>query len=118
MIMPSRFLNLAVSLLAFLSSPAFTRTINPETLVGKSYASARKVLIKNGWKPFSQNPMNLMDWEKRIQSKYPEFDACAGDRPVCSFSFVAKHSKCVRVITLGEELKSFTVNAIAYDCWK
>jgi len=99
----------------FLMLNAIAGAFDPESLVGKDYMSARKVLIRNGWGPISHIDSQMMDWEKEIQRKFPELDNCATDRPVCSLSF-RKHGKCLRVITWGEDMKSFTVNAIAHDC--
>ncbi len=56
-----------------------------------------------------------MEHDRKIQRKYREMDGCAMDKPVCSFSF-KKTGKCLRVITWGEEMNSFEVNAIAHDC--
>lgn len=92
-----------------------TLAAEPEALIGRDYASARKILIKDRWVPIPYTETQAMEHERKIRRKYPEMDNCAVDRPVCSFSF-KKAGKCMRIITLGEEMESFTVNAIAYDC--
>lgn len=106
---------LASLTLAFLSLNAVAGGFDPESLVGKDYVLARKTLLREGWTPLRHNDPHLMDWEKKMRRKYPELDGCAVDKPFCSLSF-RRNGKCLRVITWGEDMKSFAVNAIAYDC--
>jgi len=101
--------------LAFFLPSAVAAGFDPESLVGKDYVPARKTLLREGWTPVRHTDPQLMDWKKKIKRKYPELDSCAVDKPVCSLSF-RKHGTCLRLITWGEDMKSFTVNAIAYDC--
>lgn len=107
---------LLTSLFPLLFAPNATAgRFDPESLVGTDYLSARKKLIKEGWAPVRYIDPQLMDREKKIQRKFPELDSCAIDKPVCSLSY-RKQGKCLRVITWGEDMKSFEVNAIAHDC--
>jgi hypothetical protein len=88
----------------------------PEALIGRDYSAARKILIKEHWILLHHSEVQTMEYDKKVQRKYPEMDGCAMDKPVCSFSF-KKAGRCMRVITWGEEIEAFTVNAIVHDCW-
>lgn len=86
-----------------------------EALIGRDYASARKMLIKDRWVPVRHTEIQTMEHDRKIQRKYPEMDSCAIDKPVCSFSF-KRAGKCARIITWGEEMKAFKVDAVVHDC--
>lgn len=114
--MPSRPRNFILVALAsiLVAQIAVAGEFDPELLIGKTYSFARKSLIQEGWVPKRHRDSQAMDWEKKVRRKFPEMDSCSVDRPVCSFSFT-RHGKCLRVITWGEDMKSFTVNAVAHD---
>jgi hypothetical protein len=115
MITRVRFSVPASILLALLAGSPFAVAAEAETLIGRDYASARKILIKDNWIPAHYVELQTMEHDRKIQRKYPEMDSCAMDKPVCSFSF-KKAGRCMRVITWGEEIESFKVNAIVHEC--
>jgi hypothetical protein len=115
MITRARFFFQASIFLGIIAGAPVAMATEPEALIGRDYASARKILIKGHWVPLYRSEVQTMEHDRKIQRKYPEMDSCAIDKPVCSFSF-KKAGKCMRVITWGEEMKFFTVNAIAHDC--
>lgn len=114
--MRPRFLLLPLILAVVVAGPSIAAAAEPQSLIARDYASARKILIKDHWVPVHHLEIQEMEHDRRIQRKYPEMDSCAMDKPVCSFSF-KKAGKCLRIITWGEEMKSFKVDAIASDCW-
>ncbi len=79
------------------------------------YAAVRNLLVKDRWVPIRHSEVQPLYHDRMIQRKYPELDSCAVDKPVCSFSF-KKEGKCLRIITGGEYMKSFSVSTIAQDC--
>ena len=111
----TRALAPATILLAIVAGTPLAVAAEPEALIGRDYASARKILIRDHWVPVHHLEIQTMEHDRKIQRKYREMDGCAMDKPVCSFSF-KKTGKCLRVITWGEEMNSFEVNAIAHDC--
>ena len=111
----TRLLAPVAILLAIVAGTPLAVAAEPEALIGRDYASARKLLIRAHWVPVHHSEMQTMELDRKVQRKYPEIDSCAIDKPVCSFSF-KKAGKCLRIITWGEEMKSFEVNAIAHGC--
>lgn len=111
----TRLLVPASILLATVAGAPIAVTAEPEALIGRDYASARGILMKDHWAPLRHSEVQTMEHDRKIQRKFPEMDGCAMDKPVCSFSF-KRAGKCMRIITWGEEMESFTVNAIAHDC--
>lgn len=111
----TKLLVVTAVLLAIVAEAPVAVAAEPEALIGRDYASARKILIKEHWVPVHHSEVQTMEHDRKIQRKYPEMDSCAMDKPVCSFSF-KKIGRCMRVITWGEEMKSFTVTAIVHDC--
>ena len=84
-------------------------------LKGKRYTSVRRKVMKDGWIPFHQPDPYMMGWGNEIRRKFPELEDCAGDRPVCSFSFM-RSGKCLRIFTSGEEAKDLKVYSVAHEC--
>jgi hypothetical protein len=112
---PFRYCLQISCLLIFFAYGALAWGNVPGALIGKDYSSARKTLIREGWIPIRSVDVQMMEWVKKIQRQYPELDNCAMDKPVCSFGF-KKNGKCLRVIALGEAVKSLVVSDIALEC--
>lgn len=115
MITRPRLLAQTSILLVFAAGVPIAVAAESEALLGQSYASARKALIKDRWVPVHHSEVQLELHDRKIQRRYPELDSCAMDKPVSSFSF-KKAGKCMRIITWGEEMESFTVNTITHEC--
>jgi len=82
---------------------------------GMSFTQARKVLIKNGWKP---NPTYSGEFgiESIIQRKgFNEIESCTEGVRFCSFNYI-KNGDCLGVGTVGEEVKDMKIYSWNFKC--
>lgn len=86
----------------------------PAALEGKTYKTARAMILAAGWKPDYR--ADSMEWEQTLQKRYPELRYCAVDRPVCSLYFTGKNGSCLRVVTRGESPQGYRVEAVVREC--
>ncbi|WP_085633922.1 MULTISPECIES: hypothetical protein [unclassified Pseudomonas] len=87
--------------------------------VGESLVAARSKLIKQGWEP---TPMHTRDGyeysgvERELAArKFLELDTCSFDSSRCIL-FYSKKGACLRIDTIGEQLKDMTVTRWADEC--
>ena len=85
-----------------------------DSLIGKSYAKARKEVIDAGWRPDHQKASSA--WEQQLQIQYPELRSCTVDRPACTLYFIAYDGTCLKVVAEGEKVNSFTVRSVHKEC--
>lgn len=86
---------------------------------GMLFPDARLVLIRAGWQP---NDVHINDGyefvgvEKKLRdSKIPEIESCAVDKAICIFNYKSG-SKCIRLITQGEEISEMRVKGSLTNC--
>lgn len=100
----------------------------PDLTKGQSISSARKSLIKHGWRPrVTYLKMNEEDYEHSwsdagvmFKAGLREVEACTGTgvNP-CIFNYQHKSGKCLRIITLGEYNAGHyepTVDSWSFEC--
>jgi Cu/Ag efflux protein CusF len=85
-----------------------------DSLIGKSYAKARKEVIDAGWRPDHRKAQSA--WEQQIQLQYAELRSCTVDRPACTFYFVDYDGACLKVVAEGEKVNAFTVRSVHKEC--
>jgi hypothetical protein len=85
-----------------------------DSLIGKSYAKARKEVIDASWRPDHRKAGS--SWEQQLQIPYPELRSCTVDRPACTFYFVAYDGACLKVVAEGEKVNDFTVRSVQKEC--
>jgi hypothetical protein len=83
-------------------------------LEGMKYTKARAKIVAAGWRP-DYHPV-IQEWEKRLQKHYPELQACASDRPVCSMQFVRKNGACLKAIVIGESPEEYRLQHLSHEC--
>lgn len=100
----------------------------PDLTKGQSISSARKSLIKHGWRPrVTYLRMNEEDYEHSwsdagvmFKAGLREVETCTGTgvNP-CIFNYHHKSGKCLRIITLGEYNAGHyepTVDSWSFEC--
>jgi|GEM_PF-1201404 len=85
-----------------------------DSLIGKSYAKARKEVIDAGWRPEHRKAASA--WEQQLQIQYPELRSCTVDRPSCTLYFVDYDGACLKVVAEGEKVNAFTVRSVHKEC--
>lgn len=82
---------------------------------GMSFLQARKALIRDGWQP---SPTALGDFgvENALKRKgFVEIESCTVGVQFCSFHYTKK-DRCLRLATVGEEIKEMKVYSWYFDC--
>lgn len=86
---------------------------------GMPFLAARKLLIHKGWQPLNIHKGKNFEYmgtdKKLVKAHIMEVEVCAVDRPSCIFNYT-KGDKCLRLFTLGEEIKNMRVASWTYDC--
>lgn len=87
--------------------------------VDEPLVSARSKLIKQGWKPTRMHTSDGYEYsgvELELAARnFLELDTCSFDSSRCIL-FYSKKGACLRVDTMGEQLKNMTVTRWADKC--
>lgn len=87
--------------------------------VDEPLVSARSKLIKQGWKPTRMHTSDGYEYsgvERELAARnFLELDTCSFDSSRCIL-FYSKKGACLRVDTMGEQLKDMTVTRWADEC--
>ncbi|MBV4476850.1 hypothetical protein [Pseudomonas botevensis] len=87
--------------------------------VDEPLVSARSKLIKQGWKPTRMHTGDGYEYsgvERELAARnFLELDTCSFDSSRCIL-FYSKKGACLRVDTMGEQLKDMTVTRWADEC--
>lgn len=87
--------------------------------VGEPLESARSKLIKQGWKPTRMHTSDGYEYsgvERELAARnFLELDSCSFDSSRCIL-FYSKKDACLRVDTVGEQLKGMTVTLWTDEC--
>lgn len=87
--------------------------------VGEPLVTARSKLIKQGWKPTRMHTRDGYEYsgvERELAAHdFLELDICSFDSSRCIL-FYSKKDACLRVDTMGEQLKDMAVTRWADEC--
>lgn len=87
--------------------------------VGEPLISARTRLLKHGWRPVPRHAADDYEYSgaelQLIEHAILEVDACSVDSARCIFYYSRKR-KCLRVDTIGEQLRDMKVTRWAEEC--
>jgi len=87
--------------------------------VDESLVSARSKLIEQGWKPTRMHTRDGYEYsgvERELAARdFLEVDTCSFDSSRCIL-FYSKKGTCLRVDTMGEQLKGMTVTRWRNEC--
>jgi hypothetical protein len=87
--------------------------------VGEALVSARSNLIKQGWKPTRMHTSDGYEYsgvERELAARnFLELDTCSFDSSRCIL-FYSKKGACLRVDTMGEQLKDMAVTQWTDEC--
>lgn len=87
--------------------------------VDEPLVSARSKLIEQGWKPTRMHTSDGYKYsgvERELAARdFLELDTCSFDSSRCIL-FYSKKGACLRVDTMGEQLKDMTVTRWANEC--
>ncbi|MCU0121719.1 hypothetical protein N8H74_25955 [Pseudomonas sp. B2M1-30] len=87
--------------------------------VDEPLVSARSKLIKQGWKPTRMHASDGYEYsgvERELAvHNFEELDTCSFDTSRCIL-FYSKKGACLRVDTIGEQLKDMTVTRWTDEC--
>lgn len=87
--------------------------------VDEPLLSARSKLLKQGWKPTRMHTSDGYEYsgvERELAArKFLELDTCSFDSSRCIL-FYSKKGACLRVDTIGEQLKDMTVTRWTDEC--
>jgi len=88
-------------------------------VVGERLAAAKSKLVKQGWKPTRMHTTDGYEYsgvERELAAhKFFEVDVCSFDSSRCILSY-SKKGACLRVDTMGEQLKYMTVTRWTDEC--
>jgi hypothetical protein len=83
---------------------------------GMSLYKARKIILHNGWKP---HPVYIGEHigveHELLKNGFKEIEACTEGKSFCTFNY-KKHEQCLRLITVGEEIKDMYVESWDSEC--
>lgn len=106
--------NIALILLCGVS--VFANATDVPITKGMPFLSARKALIKHGWKPNLTDyidPSGTMRLLRDIGVK--EVERCTEGFPYCEFNY-KKNNVCLGITTTGEEVKDLIIEAWDFKC--
>ncbi|MFM9380230.1 hypothetical protein [Pseudomonas sp. UV AK001] len=87
--------------------------------VDEPLVSARSKLIEQGWKPTRMHTRDGYEYsgvERKLAARnFLELDTCSFDSSRCIL-FYSKKGACLRVDTIGEQLKDMTVTEWTDEC--
>ena len=87
--------------------------------VDEPLVSARSKLIEQGWKPTRMHTSDGYEYsgvERELAARdFLELDTCSFDSSRCIL-FYSKRGACLRVDTMGEQLKDMTVTRWTDEC--
>ncbi|WP_285354506.1 hypothetical protein [Pseudomonas sp. lyk4-R2A-10] len=87
--------------------------------IGERLMAARSKLIKQGWKPTRMHTSDGYEYsgiERELAAhNFLELDTCSFDSSRCIL-FYSKKGACLRVDTIGEQLKDMTVTRWTDEC--
>ena len=76
----------------------------PKINTGTPYSKVRDILMKNNWKPVTQNEECSPNCQRYRVSGWIEANECAGTGEApCIFTFKNKEGRVLEIITIGEE---------------
>ncbi len=105
-----------LALLLFLLMFIFPSSICAKDLrKGMPFLTARKSLIRNGWRPVKTKPVYGAVEKILIDAHITEVESCAMDKAVCILNY-RKGNKCLRLFIKGEEIKDMYVYEWSNDC--
>lgn len=87
--------------------------------VGEPLESARSKLVKQGWKPSRMHSSDGYEYSgverELVARNFLELDVCSFDSSRCIL-FYSKKGACLRVDTMGEQLKDMMVTRWRNEC--
>ena len=86
------------------------------SLVGMTYAKARKEVIDAGYRPDHRKA--ALDWERNLQGLYPELRSCEAASSFCSHYFTSYDGVCLKIVTEGDTVSAFKVRSVQQGCPK
>ena len=88
--------------------------------IGESFLRARSRIISAGWTPVRTHQDDGYEFsgaEKELVEKHVlEVDTCSVDAGVLCIFYYKKQDKCLRLDTLGEDVRNMTVRRWAEEC--
>lgn len=116
---------LAVSLPSTAQVAATTRDVDSgvnklKLNKGESFLRARARIIASGWKPNHMHRNDNYEYtgaEKRLAERgFLEVDSCSVDAGANCVLYYTRGSSCLRVDTVGEQVRQMTVTRWADEC--
>jgi hypothetical protein len=93
---------------------------SPSLKVGESFLVARSRILRSGWHPtqmHSDDEYEYFGAEKELADrKFLEVDSCSMDAGARCILRYSKGTKCLRVDTVGEQLKDMKVTRWTDEC--
>jgi len=81
-----------------------------------SLYKARKLILQNGWKPHPVYIGEHIGVEHELLKKgFKEIEVCTEGKSFCTFNY-KKQQQCLRLITIGEEIKNMYVESWDMEC--
>jgi hypothetical protein len=88
--------------------------------VGESFLVTRPRIIRSGWHPTRMHVNDDYEYSgterKLADRKFMEVDSCSMDAGALCILYYSKGKKCLRVDTMGEQLKDMKVTRWTDDC--
>jgi hypothetical protein len=95
-------------------------TEGPSLKVGESFVVARSRIVRSGWHPTRMRKPGDYEYvgaEKELADrKFLEVDSCSMDAGALCILYYSKGTECLRVDTVGEQLKDMKVTRWTDAC--
>ena len=92
----------------------------PGLKTGASFLQARAQIIKSGWKPIQVHSNDTYEYsgtEKILADRgFLEVDSCSTDAGSLCILYYRKASRCLRVDTIGEQIKLMRITDWSIEC--
>jgi hypothetical protein len=93
---------------------------SPSLKVGESFLVARRRIVRSGWRPTRMHANDQYEYsgaEKELADhQFLEVDSCSMDAGALCILHYSKGTRCLRVDTVGEQLKDMKVTRWTDEC--
>jgi hypothetical protein len=112
-------MRIAKLVVLLLATPLLSLAATDYLKEGELFTKTRAQLLRDKWKPIPMNLHNKYAYEalaqKLVNQKFTEVEACSVDTSNCDF-FYKKDGKCLRLDTIGEQIKIMKVVQWSNEC--
>lgn len=106
-------------ILCLIAPPLLAASYPPYLKQDLPFTNARKLLIKDGWKPIPMHINEHYEYDgvekELVRLKFMEVDSCSNDSARCIL-YYRKKDACLRMDTIGEHVRGMKVVRWTNEC--